>query len=104
LGANTAVTFETLNSYTYGMGDTYDLFNFDSINAEAFDSAVLLAALPDLDTANSNLQWNVTNFTTDGIASVVPEPSTASLLLGGTASLIAVRLLRRNKCKNYKHV
>jgi autotransporter-associated beta strand protein len=100
LGANTAFTFETLNSYTYGMGDTYDLFNFDSINAEAFDSAVLLAALPDLDTSNSNLQWNVTNFTTDGIVNVIPEPSTASLLLGGTASLIAVRLLRRNKGKS----
>jgi autotransporter-associated beta strand protein len=104
LGSNTAFTFETLNSYTYVMGDTYDLFNFDSINAEAFDSAVLLAALPDLDTSNSNLQWNVTNFTTDGIVNVIPEPSTASLLLGGTAGLIAVRLLRRNKCKNYKHV
>ena len=104
LGANTAFTFETLNSYTYGMGDTYDLFNFESINAEAFDSAVLLAALPDLDTSNSNLKWNVTNFTTDGIVNVIPEPSTASLLLGGTASLIAMRLLRRNKCKNYKHV
>ena len=99
LGANTAFTFETLNSYTYGMGDTYDLFNFDSINADAFDSAVLLAALPDLDTANSNLQWNVTNFTTDGIVNVIPEPSTGSLLLGGSAGLIAVRLLRRNKYK-----
>jgi len=104
LGANTAFTFETLNSYTYGMGDTYDLFNFDSINAEAFDSAVLLAALPDLDTSNSNLQWNVTNFTTDGIVNIIPEPSTASLLLGGTVSLIALRLMRRNKCNPYKHV
>ena len=83
LGASTAFTFETLDSYTYGMGDTYDLFNFDSINADAFDSAVLLAALPDLDTSNSNLQWNVTNFTTDGIVNVIPEPSTyASLLIG----------------------
>ena len=99
LGANTAFTFETLNSYTYAMGDTYDLFNFDSINADAFDSAVLLAALPDLDTSNSNLQWNVTNFTTDGIVNVIPEPSTASLLLGGSIGLIAIRLLRRNKYK-----
>ena len=99
LGANTAFTFETLNSYTYGMGDTYDLFNFDSINADAFDDAVLLAALPDLDTANSDLKWSVSSFTTDGVVSVIPEPSTASLLLGGSIGLIAIRLLRRNKYK-----
>jgi hypothetical protein len=99
LGSNTAFTFETLNSYTYGMGDTYDLFNFDSINADAFDDAVLLAALPDLDTANSDLKWSVSSFTADGVVSVIPEPSTASLLLGGSIGLIAVRLLRRNKYK-----
>ena len=104
LGSSTAFTFETLNSYTYVMGDVYDLFNFASINADAFDSAVLLAALPDLDTANSDLKWNVNNFTTDGIVNVIPEPSTASLLLGGAFSLIALRFMRRNKCNHHKHV
>ena len=104
LGANTAFTFETLNSYTYAMGDTYDLFNFNAIQASAFDSATLLAALPDLDTSNSNLEWNVTNFTTDGVVNVIPEPSTASLLLGGSIGLIVIRLIRRNKCKHYKNV
>ena len=99
LGANTGFTFETLNSYTYAMGDVYDLFDFASIDVSAFDNSVLLAALPDLDTANSNLEWNVTNFTTDGIVNVIPEPSTASLLLGGSIGLIAIRLLRRNKYK-----
>ena len=104
LGSSTAFTFETLNSYTYGMGDVYDLFNFASINADAFDSAVLLAALPDLDTANSDLKWNVSNFTTDGIVNVIPEPSTASLLLGGAFSLLALRIMRRNQCNHHKHV
>jgi hypothetical protein len=79
------------------------LFNFASINADAFDSAVLLAALPDLDTANSDLKWNVNNFTMDGTVGVIPEPSTASLLLGGGAGLIVLRVMRRNKCKHPAH-
>jgi autotransporter-associated beta strand protein len=103
LGTSTAFTFETLDSYTYAMGDVYDLFNFASIEASAFDSAVLLAALPDLNTASSDLKWNVSNFTMDGTVGVIPEPSTASLLLGGGASLIALRVMRRNKCKHQAH-
>jgi autotransporter-associated beta strand protein len=99
LGASTAFTFETLNSYTYAIGDTYDLFNFNSIDASAFDNAILLAALPDLDTINSNLKWSVTNFTTDGIVNVIPEPSTMSLLLGGVAGLIALKVMRKTKIK-----
>ena len=97
LGANTGFTFETLNSYTYAMGDLYDLFDFASIDVSAFDNAVLLAALPDLDTVNSNLEWNVTNFTTDGIVNVIPEPSTLSLMLGGLTGLIALRIMRRRR-------
>jgi len=95
LGANTAFTFETLNSYTYAMGDVYDLFDFASIDVSAFDNAVLLAALPDLDTANSNLTWNVNSFNTDGIVNVIPEPSTLSLMFGGLTGLIALKLMRR---------
>ena len=97
LGANTGFTFETLNSYTYAMGDVYDLFDFASIDVSAFDNSVLLAALPDLDTANSNLEWNVTNFTTDGIVNVIPEPSTLSLMFGGLTGLIALRIMRRRR-------
>jgi autotransporter-associated beta strand protein len=95
LGASTAFTFETLNSYTYAMGDTYDLFNFNSIDASAFDNAVLLAALPDLDTANSNLKWDVNSFNADGVVNVIPEPSTFSLMFGGLTGLIALKLMRR---------
>jgi autotransporter-associated beta strand protein len=99
LGANTGFTFETLNSYTYAMGDVYDLFDFASIDVSAFDNAVLLAALPDLDTANSNLAWDVNSFNADGIVNVIPEPSAFSLLLGGATVLIGLRIVRRNKCK-----
>jgi autotransporter-associated beta strand protein len=95
LGASTAFTFETLNSYTYAMGDVYDLFNFASIDVSAFDNAVLLAALPDLDTANSNLKWDVNSFNADGVVNVIPEPSTLSLMFGGLTGLIALRMMRR---------
>jgi len=95
LGASTAFTFETLNSYTYAMGDVYDLFDFASIDISAFDNAVLLAALPDLDTANSNLKWDVNSFNADGVVNVIPEPSTFSLMFGGLTGLIALRIMRR---------
>jgi autotransporter-associated beta strand protein len=95
LGASTAFTFETLDNYTYAMGDVYDLFDFASIDVSAFDNAVLLAALPDLDTANSNLAWDVNNFNADGVVNVVPEPSTLSLMLFGATGLIALRIMRR---------
>ena len=95
LGANTGFTFETLNSYTYAMGDVYDLFDFASIDVSAFDNSVLLAALPDLDTANSNLTWDVNSFNADGIVNVIPEPSTLSLMFGGLTGLIALRIMRR---------
>ena len=95
LGANTGFTFETLNSYTYAMGDVYDLFDFGSIDVSAFDNAVLLAALPDLDTANSNLTWDVNSFNADGVVNVIPEPSALSLMLGGLTGLIALRIMRK---------
>jgi len=104
LGANTAWTFETLDNYAYADGNTYDLFDWGSADMSTFDSAVLLAALPDLNTPSTDLKWNVSNFTMDGTVGVIPEPSTASLLLGGTASLIALRVMRRNKCNHHKHV
>lgn len=97
LGASTAWTFETLNNYAFQMNDTYDLFNFESMEASAFDSAVLLAALPDLDTANSNLKWSVSSFNADGVVNVIPEPSTGALLLFGIAGLIATRCYSRSK-------
>jgi hypothetical protein len=99
LGANTSWTFETLDNYSFQMNDSYDLFNFASIEASAFDVNTLLAALPNLDTANSNLKWDANSFTTDGVVNVIPEPSTFSLLLGGASVLIGLRIVRRNKCK-----
>jgi autotransporter-associated beta strand protein len=104
LGTNTAFTFETLGNYAYADGNTYDLFDWGSADMSTFDVAVLEAALPNLNTPSTDLKWNVSNFTMDGTVGVIPEPSTASLLLGGTASLIVLRVMRRNKCNPHKHV
>jgi autotransporter-associated beta strand protein len=95
LGTNTAWTFETLDNYSFQMNDSYDLFNFESIEASTFDVNTLLAALPNLDTANSNLKWDANSFTTDGIVNVIPEPSTFSLMFGGLTGLIVLRIMRR---------
>jgi hypothetical protein len=95
LGANTAWTFETLDNYAYADGNTYDLFDWGTADMSTFDVAVLQAALPDLNTASTDLKWNVSNFTTDGTINVIPEPSTGSLMILGLASLIGLRVMRR---------
>jgi len=100
LGTNTNFTFEVLDNYSFSSGDSYDLFNFASIDAANFDITKLDIALP---TLNSNeLIWDTTSFTTDGMVSVianVPEPSSQVLLTFGIASLIALKSLRRKNDK-----
>ena len=103
LGANTAWTFETLDNYAYADGNTYDLFDWGTADMSTFDSAVLLAALPDLNTASTDLKWNVSNFTMDGTVGVIPEPSTGSLMVFGIASLITLKAIRRRKCQHQTH-
>ena len=98
LGANTAFTFEVLDNYNFASGDSYDLFNFGSIDAANFDITKLDIALP---TLNSNeLTWDTTFFITDGMVSVVanvPEPSALQLFGIGLISLLAChRINKRN--------
>lgn len=98
LGTNTNFTFEVLDNYNFSSGDSYDLFNFASIDATNFDITKLDIALP---TLNSNeLSWNTSSFTTDGLVSVVtnvPEPSALQLFGIGLISLIAChRINKRN--------
>ena len=95
LGANTAFTFETLDNYTYADGNTYDLFDWGSADMTTFNIAVLEAALPDLNTASTDLKWNVSNFTTDGTINVIPEPSTSSLMTFAITTLLVLRVIRR---------
>jgi len=98
LGVNTNFTFEVLDNYNFASGDSYDLFNFGSIDATGFDITRLDIALP---TLNSNeLTWDTTSFTSDGLVSVVanvPEPSALQLFGLGLISLLAChRINKRN--------
>jgi autotransporter-associated beta strand protein len=97
LGADTNFTFQVLDNYNFSSGDSYDLFNFASIDATNFDITKLDIALP---TLNSNeLTWNTSSFTTDGMVSViaVPEPSTFQMFgLGLISLLVCHRINKRN--------
>jgi len=81
LGASTNFTFETLDNYNFSNGDSYDLFDFGSIDATNFDVSVIQNALPSLANA-PDLSWDVSQFTLDGSVSVsiIPEPTTLDLL------------------------
>lgn len=80
LGSNTTWNFSVIGNYNFQLNDTYDLFDWGTLDASTFESSTLLAALPDLDTVNSQLQWSVESFGVDGTVSVIPEPSTLDLL------------------------
>ena len=80
LGSNISWSFETDAGYSFKINDSYDLLDWGSINTTGFDVTVLEAALPNLDTANSQLKWNVENFAVDGVVSVIPEPTALDLL------------------------
>jgi len=81
LGESTNFTFETLDNYNFSNGDSYDLFDFGSIDATNFDVSVIQNALPSLANA-PDLSWDVSQFTLDGSVSVsiIPEPTTLDLL------------------------
>ena len=98
LGTGTDFTFEVLDNYVFSIGDSYDLFNFGSIDATGFDITKLDIALPNL--SSNELVWDTTSFTTDGLVSVVsniPEPSALQLFGIGLISLLAChRINKRN--------
>ena len=97
LGTGTDFTFEVLDNYVFSIGDSYDLFNFASIDTTGFDITKLDIALPTL--SSNELVWDTTSFTTDGMVSVVsvPEPSALQLFGIGLISLLAChRINKRN--------
>lgn len=90
LGANTSWTFQTDAGYTYKLNDTYDLFNWGTVDTTSFNPDVLLGALPDLNTPATDLKWDVNSFTIDGVISVIPEPTALELLTMPWQSLKAL--------------
>ena len=80
LGANTTWQFQVDGGYSFQMNDTYDLFNWGSVDTTGFDVTVLQAALPDLNTATTDLKWSVDNFNVDGTVSIIPEPTVLELI------------------------
>ncbi len=75
-----------IDGFTPGMGDTFDLLDFASVTG-TFDQI-------DLPTLGNGFFFNTSSLLTTGTISVVPEPSTAGLLLLLTAATLYKR--RRN--------
>jgi len=96
LGANTTWQFQIDNGYIFQMNDTYDLFNWGAIDTTGFDITTFQTALPNLDTANTSLEWDTNNFTTDGTIMIIPEPSPFGLLVVAGTILYGIRRYRRN--------
>jgi fibronectin-binding autotransporter adhesin len=95
LGANTTWQFQIYNGYAFKLNDTYDLFNWGTLDASTLDTNTLLTALPDLNTASTDLKWSVDSFTIDGTVMVIPEPSPTTLFILGSTLLIALKSFRR---------
>ena len=96
LGSNTTWQFQIDSGYIFQINDSYDLFNWGSIDATGFDITTFQTALPNLDTANTSLQWDTNNFTTDGTIMIIPEPSPFGLLVIGATILYGLRRYKRN--------
>ena len=101
LGANTAFTFETLDNYAFADGNTYDLFDWGSADMSAFNTAVLEAALPDLNTASTALTWDVNQFTINGTVSVIPEPTVLELITAPWQGLKALCKMQAEFTEKY---
>ncbi|NBP15453.1 hypothetical protein EBU95_13800 [bacterium] len=95
LGSNTTWNFNVIGNYNFQLNDTYDLFNWGTMDAVTLDTNTLLTALPNLNTATTNLKWSVDNFTVDGSVSVIPEPSALTLGILGSLVLIGTRVYNR---------
>jgi hypothetical protein len=71
------------------MGDSFDLFDFNTVDGSGFDIASELV-LPAL---SPGLLWNTQQFVSAGILVVVPEP-TGALLIGAGALMLGTRRRR----------
>jgi hypothetical protein len=83
----TGVTINIFSSFTFSAGQTFDFSTGGNF------TGATLGALPAL---TGGLTWNTESFASDGIISVIPEPSTWALMLGCAAlGFTAVRRQRK---------
>ena len=79
---------ELLNDFTSEMGDSFDILDWGSFaSGSSFD----YISFPSLD---DELQWNTSRLYSDGIISVVPEPTSLAVLMLGFAGLVRRRFGR----------
>ncbi len=85
------ITVSLTNGFQPLLNDTFDLFEFSAANASGFDlnADLILPAL------NPGLQWDRSNFLSEGILVVIPEPLSSSVLLTGLAYIAGLRRRRK---------
>jgi len=74
------INVTTINGFVAQNGMSFDLVNWGTLNSAGFDLANL--NLTGAVTA-PGASWDTSTFLMDGTITVVPEPSTYALLLGG---------------------
>lgn len=85
------ISISLIGGFQPQMGDSFDLIDFNTIDASGFNLASELV-LPAL---NPGLFWNTNEFLSSGVLVVVPEPTAALALLGGSGLLAGFRRFRR---------
>jgi len=90
INANVTLTLSNPTGYSFVNGDSYDLFNFNSLTG-----TFTTVNLPSL---AGGLAWDQTNLYTSGVITVtaVPEPSAA--MMGALAVMGMAILARRRSC------
>lgn len=86
------IAVSLFDGFTPTAGDSFQLFDFASVNAASFSVANDLL----LPTLGGGLSWNTDQFLSAGTLAVVPEPGSLITLLGGMGMMLGFRRIRRH--------